>query len=243
MPFAHLSARTNAAGPKPAHRKPHLLVIPAKAGIQNPRGHLRSTRRAGHTASAASSNAALGTGLRRYDEIETLAGYPPLPCQYDGLDGWSFSVVARRYDGLEGRCHCASQCAQRCGPKPAHRKPHLLVIPAKAESRTTPTFAARADHCVRCLITRCTGYRLAGTTAGHRSPGGSSSCHSGEGRNPGLARPPSRARPSVRLKRTAAPTPPVRRAPDLHQAPPPYRRSGEGRNPDRRSRLHLGAVS
>ena len=32
--FAHLSARTNAAGPKPAHRKPHPLVIPAKAGIQ-----------------------------------------------------------------------------------------------------------------------------------------------------------------------------------------------------------------
>ena len=47
---------------------PHTLVIPAKVGIQNLRPPSQHTP-AGHTASAASSRAALGTGLRRYDGV------------------------------------------------------------------------------------------------------------------------------------------------------------------------------
>ena len=63
--------------PPPPTASTHPFVIPAKAGIQNPRLllQLRPERRC---TSGASSHAALGTGLRRYD----------------GLDGWCLFAVA-----------------------------------------------------------------------------------------------------------------------------------------------------
>ena len=67
---------------------------------------------------ASTSNAALGTGLRRYDEIETLAAI--LRCRA-GMTGWRAGAFAH----LSTRTNAA-------GPKPAHRKPRPLVIPAKA---------------------------------------------------------------------------------------------------------------
>ena len=109
------------------------------------------------------SNAALGTGLRRYDGIETLAAI--LRCRTSTM-GWTAgarSPLPCRHNGLEGQCLCASQCPHERHP-PEARPPqaHPLVIPAKAglqnprsPSQHTPSRA----HCVRCFVTRRTGYR------------------------------------------------------------------------------------
>ena len=56
------------------------------------------------------SNAALGTGLRRYDGIETLAAI--LRCRA-GMTGWRAGArppLPCQYVGLEGPCLSASQC-------------------------------------------------------------------------------------------------------------------------------------
>ena len=162
------------------------FVIPAKAGIQpTPTVATRPERRC---TSGASSHAALGTGLRRYDGLVPL----PLPCRHDGLVRW-----------------CPHQRDQSTV---AHRKPALRHsgegrIQNHAYCCNTP----QAPLHVRCLITRRTGYRpapvrragrlaplrrcLAGMTGSmirafmaskcppHRRPPQAPPRHSGEGRN------------------------------------------------------------
>ena len=141
--------------PPPPTASPHL-VIPAKAGIQNPPTIATRPR---CCTSGCLITRRTGTGLRRYDGLGRLV---PLRRCLAGMTGWSAGTpfsVACWHDALDDPCIHGIEVP--APPRPPPQAPPSSFR-RRPESRTHAYYSnsPRTPLHVRCLITRALGTGL-----------------------------------------------------------------------------------